>query len=67
MGLTDGRYSFEDGPKKAVFDLYTVNGILYYDYTLNGTLLVKEGQATLGEDRERLINRLQHIVRNSNP
>jgi hypothetical protein len=60
--MTDGRYTFEDGGNKAVFEIYTEKGVLYYDYTLNGALLNKEGTAKPGETREQLLRRLEDDV-----
>jgi hypothetical protein len=63
--LKDGRYGFKINAKNAVVEIYMVKGELYFDLFLDGGLLVKEGKAKPGEDRETLLNRLGRVLEKS--
>jgi hypothetical protein len=60
--LKDGRYGFKINAQNAVVEIYRLNGELYFDLFLDGALLVKEGKAKPGEDKEALLNRLGCVL-----
>ena len=47
--------------------IYTVGDQLYYDYSNNEILRVKRHRSSKGETKQQLLERLEGIVRNSDP
>jgi hypothetical protein len=53
--------------KRGVIKIYTVGDQLYYDYSNNEILRVKRHRSNKGETKQQLLERLEGIVRNSDP
>jgi hypothetical protein len=64
---SDEYHAYEVKGKRVVIKIYTVAEQLYYDYSINEILRVKRHRANKGETKQQLLERLDGIVRNSDP
>ena len=63
----DEYHAYEVEGKRVVIKIYTVGDQIYYDYSINEILRVKRHRSNKGETKQELLERLEGIVRNSDP